>query len=108
MSSAQSAFVATAVTPTCEIVCPGCGRRRTVSERNARRNPATCMLCRNPSKRRAPDDSDRRFWLKRFSDLEIAEMAINIDGAADDIFEAALAEVRNWRSCLLERNGKVA
>jgi len=98
---------AVAVTPTCEIVCPGCGRIRLVSERNARRAPQTCMLCRNPSRRKDPDDKDRRFWLTRFSDLEICEMAIGIANASDEHFEESLSEIRLWRATLFP-NGKAA
>ena len=100
---------ATAVTRTCEIVCPGCGRRRVVSERNARRAPKTCMLCRNPSKRGAVDDSDRRFWLKKFSDQAICEMAMGISNASEEHFEIALAEIRSWRSFLFpSQSGRAA
>ncbi len=99
---------AVAVTPTREIVCPGCGRIRLVSERNARRAPQNCMLCRNPGKRKDPDDKDRRFWLSRFSDQEICEMAIGIANAAEEHFDVAMVEVRMWRYRLIEQNGKAA
>lgn len=59
------------------------------------------MLCRNPSKRSPVDDTDRRFWLKRFSDQTIAEMAINISGVTEENMAAAIEEVRSWRSFLL-------
>jgi hypothetical protein len=59
------------------------------------------MLCRNPSKRAPVDDTDRRFWLKLFSDRAIAEMAINIAGEDEENMAAALAEVRAWRDFLL-------
>lgn len=59
------------------------------------------MLCRNPSKKAAPDDKDRRFWLRRFSDQAICEMAIGISGAAEENFDAALKEVCAWRDRLL-------
>lgn len=67
------------------------------------------MLCRNPARRKAPEDKDRRFWLTRFSDLEICEMAIGIANASDERFEAALLEIRIWRATLFpSQNGKAA
>lgn len=67
------------------------------------------MLCRNPSKRVDPDDKDRRFWLKSFSDQEICEMAIGIANVADEHFEMAMLEVSRWRSCLFpQQNGRAA
>ena len=92
--------MAIAASSTREIVCPGCGRRRTVSDRNARRKPQNCNLCRHPGKRKAPDDSDRRFWLKHFSDKEILEMAEGIFGDEPEA-KGDPGTVRAWRSLLL-------
>jgi hypothetical protein len=82
--------------PTREVICPGCGRRRVLSDRNARRNPQNCNLCRHPDKVKPPDDSDRRFWLKQFSDKEILDIALGIFDQ-----EGSLESVREWRENLL-------
>jgi hypothetical protein len=63
-----------------EVICPGCGDRRTLSIRHARRNagsygrPSLCKLCRTP-RPKPPTDSDRRYWLERFSDEDIVLLA---------------------------------
>lgn len=88
--------------PTRELVCPGCGRRRTVSSRHARRVPATCKLCRNPA-HTTPTVKEMYFWLERFSDEEIVQMASAIHGGEGD--EAAC---RSFRELLLGREGMVA
>lgn len=85
-----------ALAPVREWVCPGCGRTRTLSERNARRKPQTCNLCRSQNKYKPPDDSDRRFWLKLFSDREIVDIVF---GLFEE--EGSLESVREWRARLL-------
>ena len=61
-----------------EIVCPGCGGLRVLTARHARRaagsygRPTLCKRCRTP---RPPTDSDRRYWLRRFSDEDIVLLA---------------------------------
>ena len=84
-----------AMTPTCRITCPSCGRHRVVSDRNARRRPQTCDMCRNERSRKPPEDKDRRFWLQRFSDEEILRMVFGIFEEEGDI-----EMVRYWRSVL--------
>ena len=67
------------------------------------------MLCRNPARRKDPDDKDRRFWLTRFSDQEICEMAIGIANVGDDRYDESLAEICGWRATLFpSQNGKAA
>jgi len=99
-----------ALSSTREYICPGCGRRRTVDARTARRKPQSCNLCRHPGKHKPPDNKDRRFWLQRFSDEEILHMALGIFGGEGD-----LAIIAYWRTRLekvkvvhevLPRNGK--
>jgi hypothetical protein len=58
------------------IECPSCGRERDVSARTARRGAGRCRLCLDgdgvvPE----PDDEDRTWWLERFSDDELCELA---------------------------------
>ena len=82
-----------------ELKCPGCGRTRLVSERNARRNPQSCNLCRSKPSRKPPDDTDRRFWLKLFSDREILEIAFAVfeeEGDAETVL--------TWRQELLPKS----
>jgi hypothetical protein len=56
--------------------CPECGRQRSVSARTARRGAGRCTLCiSGDGVIEAPDDTDRAFWLERFDDSELAEMA---------------------------------
>jgi hypothetical protein len=81
-----------ATTPAREIICPGCGRHRLVSDRNARRKPQTCNLCRHPDKHQPPEDKDRRFWLERFSDEEILHLAFGIFEE-----EGSLETIHLWR-----------
>jgi hypothetical protein len=42
-----------------------------------------CILCRFPARRLPATDAERRFWLARFSDDEIAMMSQAIFGAGD-------------------------
>lgn len=57
------------------VTCPCCGRQRDVSARTARRGAGKCRWCLSgDGVIEAPDDSDRRYWLERFSDEELAEI----------------------------------
>jgi hypothetical protein len=77
-----------------EVFCPGCGRPREISDRHARRTeePTLCVACRHPGKHLPPGDSDRRFWLERFSDEEIVLM---VEAMTDR--KADLDRIRWWR-----------
>ena len=77
-----------------DVICPSCGSVRRVSGRHARRSP-TCSLCRYPARVKPITNSDRRFWLKTFSDEEIIEIAFWMFNREGDI-EA----VRTWRAAL--------
>jgi hypothetical protein len=88
--------------PAREVTCPGCGRRRIVSSRHARRLPETCKLCRNRSDAR-PTNRDFLFWLEIFSDEEIVEIAEAIHGGEGDE-----ATCHAFREALLERGAMVA
>jgi hypothetical protein len=65
-----------------EFTCTRSGQKRTVSERHARRYAAAgqlpefrCVHCRFGARRAAVDDGARLFWLRQFSDGQLAEMA---------------------------------
>lgn len=73
------------------VVCPGCGRKRELSSRQARR-ASRCALCRFPPKYERPTEREYRFWLERFSDEEILVMAEEMCGQDGD-----LERVRQWR-----------
>ena len=61
------------------IVCPRCGLSREVTARQARRSKGTvCRRCSHEKPRKPPTDRERRFWLNRFTDYEIAELASGI------------------------------
>jgi hypothetical protein len=63
------------------VECPGCGRTRDVSARTARRGAGKCRWCLSGDGIiERPDDDDRAFWLERFDDSEIAEMALFMFG----------------------------
>lgn len=82
MASTASAFAL--------IVCPSCGRRRTVSTRHARRHPGTCRFCNKE------DTESRSFWLERFSDGEICNMAEAVFGAPmGSVPESLVASARS-------------
>lgn len=85
------------LTPVREVVCPSCGQRRTVSDRQARRGTTLCKLCRYPHTRLRPEDKDRRFWLERFSDEEILDLALGVFGHLGSI-----SHIRAWRRKLLK------
>lgn len=77
-----------------EVRCPGCGRIRELTDRHVRKvgdQITLCTLCRFPARRIAPTITDRRFWLRRYSDDDIALMAEALFGACD---RAAIAA---WR-----------
>jgi hypothetical protein len=81
-----------------DVTCPSCGGVRRVSRRHARRNPQNpCPLCRRPQRRQPPTDSDRRFWLRAFSDDEIIDIVLGMFDQRGDI-----EVVRAWRSLLME------
>ena len=46
-----------------------------VSARTARRGVGKCRTCLYPPRVPPVDDTARRFWLKRFSDVELASLA---------------------------------
>jgi len=46
-------------------------------------------LCRFPARLLHPTNTERRFWLDRFSDDEIAEMAAAVFGAPADLARIA-------------------
>lgn len=96
VDSAQSRSVATITEELPrEAICPSCGRSRRLSGRHARRNPV-CSLCRHPAKVNPPTDSDRRYWLRIFSDEEIVQIAYFIFGQEGDPCVA-----HSWREALL-------
>ncbi len=80
-----------------EVTCPNCGGIREVSDRHARRTETAtlCVACRNPSKHDPPSDTDRRYWLERFSDQEIVRMT---EAMCDQ--KADLANIQRWRKQL--------
>jgi len=79
------------------VECPECGRQRSVSARTARRGPGRCRLCiSGDGIIEPPDDTDRAFWLERFDDSEIAEMALFMFGHRPDP-----AHIRSERERLL-------
>jgi hypothetical protein len=67
------------------VECPGCGRTRDVSARTARRGAGRCKWCLlGDGVIEPPDDEDTTFWLERFDDSEIAEMALFVFGRRSD------------------------
>jgi hypothetical protein len=67
------------------VICPGCGRERDVSARTARRGAGRCRFClSNDGVIEPPDDTDRLYWLERFDDEAIAEMALHMFGRRPD------------------------
>jgi len=67
------------------VECPGCKRERLVSARTARRGAGRCAFCRSgDGVIEPPDDTDRVYWLERFTDDEIAEMALFMFGRRAD------------------------
>ncbi len=58
-----------------------------------------CRRCLRPSKARAVTDTDRRYWLTRFTDMEIASFAA---AYFDCALKPALAHVAKVRSELMD------
>ena len=64
-----------------DVACPVCRLPRSITRRQARRittgeSDGRCRACRHPQPERLPpDDADRLYWLARFDDEEIVEMA---------------------------------
>lgn len=77
------------------IYCPGCGRPRELTDRHVRRGgteKTLCNLCRFPPRKLAITNTERRFWLRRYTDEEIALMAESISNGI-----ANRMEIRSWR-----------
>lgn len=75
--------------------CPGCGRLRELTDRHVRRGGAEttlCNLCRFPARRLPPTNAERRFWLRRYTDEQIAQMAEAVFGGESDH-----ANIYAWR-----------
>jgi hypothetical protein len=78
--------VAATVEKRIELTCESCGALRTLGARQARRNAKhgasfRCRPCRHAARYLQVDDSARTFWLKQFSDNEIAAMAFAAERA---------------------------
>lgn len=75
--------------------CPGCGRLRELTDRHVRRGGAEktlCNLCRFPARKLEITNTERRFWLRRYTDEQIALMAEAIsNGVANRL------EIQAWR-----------
>lgn len=61
--------------------------------------PTNCNLCRSSAKYAPPSDSDRRYWLKIFSDVEIVTLATAIWDSPGDV-----EVVHAWREQLLNED----
>lgn len=84
-------------------ICKGCGSDFTRSARFARmircgEQEQMCRRCLRPSKARPITDTDRRYWLTRFSDMEIACLAA---AYFDCALKPALEHVANVRSQII-------
>jgi hypothetical protein len=67
------------------VECPVCRRERFVSARAARRGAGKWRWCLSgDGVIEAPDDTDRRYWLERLCDEEIAEAALCMFGHRPD------------------------
>lgn len=76
------------------IRCPGCGRLRELTDRHVRRGGAEttlCNLCRFPARRIPPSNTERRYWLRRFTDEDLACFAEALFGECDR------ASIAIWR-----------
>lgn len=76
------------------VACPGCGRLRELTDRHVRRGGSEttlCNLCRFPARILPPTNTERRFWLRRFKDEELIDMAEAIFGGCDP------ASIAAWR-----------
>ena len=86
------------------VTCPSCGRMRDVSARTARRGAGRCKWCLSgDGVIECPDDTDRAFWLERFDDDTIYEMALGLCGRRPD-----RERIRSERERLLGRVGVAA
>ena len=89
-----------------DVVCPVCLLPRTIVAKQAKRiakglADGRCRSCRNPRVLLPPDNEDRRFWLRRFDDQEIAVMAEAFYG------RGSIEAVARWRARLAGTgNGK--
>jgi len=80
------------------VKCPGCGRFRELTDRHVRRGGTSttlCNLCRFPPRQIPVSNTDRRFWLRRYSDEDIALMAEAICANAERI--ADRGAIYAWR-----------
>lgn len=81
--------------------CPACGALRRITSRQHRRvlageADARCRPCRyGVGERLPPDDFDRAYWLRLFSDEEIADFGRCVFGHGDP------ETVHAWRQRLL-------
>jgi hypothetical protein len=71
------------VEPDVTFRCEDCGTSFTRSARFARMircgdQEQKCRRCLRPSKAAPVTDTDRRYWLTRFSDMEIASLAVTV------------------------------
>jgi NMD protein affecting ribosome stability and mRNA decay len=61
------------------VTCPNCGDTREVTARHARRE-TLCRRCINPPPSHPVTDATRRYWLERYTDREIAQIAGELMG----------------------------
>jgi hypothetical protein len=86
--------------PTVGLTCTDCGTSFTVTASWARRirKGAVACKCRRCARRRgvsaAVTDTDRRYWLSRFSDMEIASIAVACFDAPFDYVLGAVSRSR--------------
>jgi hypothetical protein len=81
------------------VICPGCGRERDVSARTARRGAGRCKWCLSgDGVIERPDDTDRVYWLERFTDDDLCELATIIFNRPGSV-----RRIRSERERLLER-----
>jgi hypothetical protein len=82
-----------------EVTCLSCGQL-TIGARQERRHRLgdttsfRCRLCRFPGRSLAVDDDARLWWLRQFSDEEIATMAAAVFGATADLKRVARERAR--------------
>lgn len=60
--------------------CPSCNEPRRISARQARRGVTLCRSCRYPPKIQEPNPSAIRWWLRNYSDDELAAIATDLTG----------------------------
>src|SRR5262249_58953606 len=91
-------------------VGPKCGLARERGTRQLRRvergeADGTCKGCLRGAAHEEPDDADRKWWLRRYSDEEISELTQALCGSG------SVEAVRSWRARLFRprtRRGAVA